>query len=519
MRGIAKMVEDDRYCIDVLTQISAVQKRDRGGRASAFSTTTFATASSAATGDAQVEQTRRADGSRGPPREVLWSTTTGSRLADQRSPSPQPSRLLATVHCLTGCAIGEILGLIDRHGPRLERRETIALAIVLAFFFGYSLTMVPLLAQRVAFAAAIPIALAADTISIAIMEIVDNAIVLAIPGAMEAGLTESALLGQPRGLTRDRRRCRLPGQPVSDRARPRSCRRARTPLAKGGCPRTGSLNPVSLGFAHVLRALRERTLADELAAARRRRRSGGHRSMHLERRGGPDRRPSRDARRPRDARPRHPRGLGPRLRDRRLSGRRRNDGLTDGRDRGRWRPRRPDPQARYHLPACDRGRAARRSRTDGRTCASDRPFVVETTALRGHTDDGTAYRIRELDLLAVGDHLSAVEFPFASTTSDYRTALASLIELLRNDPPAHVVPGHGPALTTAEALTIAEADLAYLRALRDAVAASAQDRTPARSAGLAVLLPRSAPDEFAQMHAGNVEAQLEELLPDGRSNR
>lgn len=147
------------------------------------------------------------------------------------------------------------------------------------------------------------------------------------------------------------------------------------------------------------------------------------------------------------------------------------------------------------------------------------PFVVETTALRGHTDDGTAYRIRELDLLAVGDHLSAVEFPFASTTSDYRTALASLIELLRNDPPAHVVPGHGPALTTAEALTIAEADLAYLRALRDAVAASAQDRTPARSAGLAVLLPRSAPDEFAQMHAGNVEAQLEELLPDGRSNR
>ena len=141
------------------------------------------------------------------------------------------------------------------------------------------------------------------------------------------------------------------------------------------------------------------------------------------------------------------------------------------------------------------------------------PFVVETAALRGHTGDGTAYRIRELDLLAVGDHLSAVEFPFASTTSDYRTTLASLIELLRNDPPAHVVPGHGPALTAAEALTIANDDLAYLRALRDAVAAARDDRARARSAALAVALPRPAPDELAQMHAGNVEAQLEELFP------
>jgi hydroxyacylglutathione hydrolase len=143
------------------------------------------------------------------------------------------------------------------------------------------------------------------------------------------------------------------------------------------------------------------------------------------------------------------------------------------------------------------------------------PFIVETVALRGHTADGTAYRIRELDLLVVGDHLSAVEFPFASTMSEYRTTLASLIELLRNDPPAHVVPGHGPALTAAEALTIAEADLAYLRALRDAVAASRDDRARARSAAIAVPLPRPAPDELAQMHAGNVEAQLEELTAGG----
>ena len=103
------------------------------------------------------------------------------------------------------------------------------------------------------------------------------------------------------------------------------------------------------------------------------------------------------------------------------------------------------------------------------------PFAVETTSLRGHTSDGTAYRIRELDLLAVGDHLSAIEFPFVSTPSDYRTTLASLIELLRNDPPATVAPGHGPALTAVEALSVAEADLGYLRARRDAVA-DARDR-------------------------------------------
>ena len=139
------------------------------------------------------------------------------------------------------------------------------------------------------------------------------------------------------------------------------------------------------------------------------------------------------------------------------------------------------------------------------------PFLVETIPLGGHTPDGTGYRIRQLDLLVVGDHLSAVEFPFASTTSDYRTTLARLIELLASDPPATVVPGHGPQLTVADALRIAEADLAYLCALRDAVAAARDDR--ARAAALAVPLPRSAPDELAGMHASNVEVQLEELLP------
>jgi glyoxylase-like metal-dependent hydrolase (beta-lactamase superfamily II) len=141
------------------------------------------------------------------------------------------------------------------------------------------------------------------------------------------------------------------------------------------------------------------------------------------------------------------------------------------------------------------------------------PFTVETIPLAGHTSDGTGYRVRELDLLAVGDHLSAVEFPFVSSTSDYRTTLAGLIEVLRDDPPAAVVPGHGPSLTAAEALGIAEADLAYLRALRDAVAAAGDDRARARAAALAVPLPRPAPAELAGMHAGNVELQLEELFP------
>jgi glyoxylase-like metal-dependent hydrolase (beta-lactamase superfamily II) len=146
------------------------------------------------------------------------------------------------------------------------------------------------------------------------------------------------------------------------------------------------------------------------------------------------------------------------------------------------------------------------------------PFVVETLSLRGHTADGTAYRIRALDALAVGDHLSPVEFPFASSTADYRLTLAGLADLLRRDAPARVFPGHGPELTAAGALAIAEEDLAYLHALRDAVASAFRngDRTAAREAGLAVPLPREAPSDLGAAHAANVEAQLAELVPDDR---
>src|ERR687894_2170962 len=93
----------------------------------------------------------------------------------------------ATAHCLTGCAIGEVLGLVIGSALGWGNLATIALAVVLAFFFGYSLTMVPLLRAQVALASAIPLAFASDTLSITIMEIVDNLIMLLIPGAMDSG--------------------------------------------------------------------------------------------------------------------------------------------------------------------------------------------------------------------------------------------------------------------------------------------------------------------------------------------
>jgi hypothetical protein len=96
----------------------------------------------------------------------------------------------ATNHCLTGCAIGEVLGLALGTTFGWSNFVTIVAAVVLAFFFGYSLTMLPLLRSGIALAAAVPVAFASDTLSITVMEIVDNAIVLVIPGAMDAGLVD-----------------------------------------------------------------------------------------------------------------------------------------------------------------------------------------------------------------------------------------------------------------------------------------------------------------------------------------
>ena len=96
----------------------------------------------------------------------------------------------ATAHCLTGCAIGEVLGVAIGTVLGWSTFATIALAIVLAFLFGYGLTMLPLLRAGLAVGAAIPLALASDTLSIATMEVVDNLILLVIPGAMDAGLAD-----------------------------------------------------------------------------------------------------------------------------------------------------------------------------------------------------------------------------------------------------------------------------------------------------------------------------------------
>jgi hypothetical protein len=101
----------------------------------------------------------------------------------------------ATAHCLTGCAIGEVLGMVIGTALGWGNVATIALAVVLAFFFGYSLTMLPLLRSGLALATVLPLAFASDTLSITIMEIVDNLIMVVIPGAMEAGLTSLLFWG------------------------------------------------------------------------------------------------------------------------------------------------------------------------------------------------------------------------------------------------------------------------------------------------------------------------------------
>lgn len=101
----------------------------------------------------------------------------------------------ATLHCLTGCAIGEVLGMIIGTALGWGDWSTIALAVVLAFFFGYLLTIGPVLRSGLPFKQAVKVALAADTLSILVMEIVDNAVMLAVPGAMEAGLTNFLFWG------------------------------------------------------------------------------------------------------------------------------------------------------------------------------------------------------------------------------------------------------------------------------------------------------------------------------------
>jgi len=103
--------------------------------------------------------------------------------------------LSATAHCLSGCAIGEVLGMIIGTALGWGNFATILLAIVLAFFFGYSLTVRPLLRSGLGLRRAVRVALAADTLSIVTMELVDNGVVVAVPGALDAGLTDALFWG------------------------------------------------------------------------------------------------------------------------------------------------------------------------------------------------------------------------------------------------------------------------------------------------------------------------------------
>lgn len=97
----------------------------------------------------------------------------------------------ATNHCLTGCVIGEVLGMVIATAFGWGDVASIAVAVALAFFFGYLLTSLPLLRAGLAFAAIVPIALAADTVSITIMELIDNLTMVLVPGALEAGLGDA----------------------------------------------------------------------------------------------------------------------------------------------------------------------------------------------------------------------------------------------------------------------------------------------------------------------------------------
>ena len=103
--------------------------------------------------------------------------------------------LSATLHCLAGCGTGEVLGLAIGTALGWATMSTIALAVGLAFLFGYAFTMVPLLRAGLGLGAAVRLALAADTVSIAMMEVVDNAVMLLIPGAMHAGLGSALFWG------------------------------------------------------------------------------------------------------------------------------------------------------------------------------------------------------------------------------------------------------------------------------------------------------------------------------------
>jgi hydroxyacylglutathione hydrolase len=143
-------------------------------------------------------------------------------------------------------------------------------------------------------------------------------------------------------------------------------------------------------------------------------------------------------------------------------------------------------------------------------------FRVEPILCPGHTPGGLAFRFPQLDLLAVGDHLSPNEFPFAShSPAAYRTTLSMFVDLLQRDPPEFVAPGHGRLQSAENSLRIAEADLDYLHAMYRATAgvvAAGGTRTEAIEHAYAVEPPREATPDLAAERTENAERQADELL-------
>jgi hypothetical protein len=109
---------------------------------------------------------------------------------DRQQTSLTRAATQATLHCLTGCAIGEVLGMVIATALGLSNAASIAIAVALAFLFGYALTLRPVVAAGVPFRRALRLALASDTISIGTMEVVDNAFILIVPGALAAGVAD-----------------------------------------------------------------------------------------------------------------------------------------------------------------------------------------------------------------------------------------------------------------------------------------------------------------------------------------
>ncbi|MEV6968773.1 DUF4396 domain-containing protein [Hamadaea sp. NPDC051192] len=113
----------------------------------------------------------------------------------QGSRVPWSMAIQATLHCLLGCAIGEVLGMVLGTAFGLHNAATVVLSVALAFVFGYALTMRGVLRAGVDWRTAVKVALAADTVSIAVMELLDNTVMVTVPGAMDAGLTSALFWG------------------------------------------------------------------------------------------------------------------------------------------------------------------------------------------------------------------------------------------------------------------------------------------------------------------------------------